>query len=281
MSKTSPLILAILIIASIGLLACSLPFRFASSPQPTPTAVISADAYTLVIGHRGAAGLAPENTLAAIQVAVELGVDAVEFDVHRSNDGELMVIHDEEVERTTDGRGFVTNLTLEELQALDAGSWFSDEFAGEPIPSVRDVFDFVRDLDVLLFIELKSPALYSGIEAELVTLIEEYGYEDRVSILSFDHESLALVREIAPDLTLSGLWSRSLPSSDGAGFDVVNARFTLFRGTPQAIENYHGQELQVMVWTVNEISDMEWLIARGIDGITTDYPDRLLSVLGR
>jgi glycerophosphoryl diester phosphodiesterase len=232
----------------------------------------------LVIGHRGAAGLAPENTLAAIQTAIDLGVDAVEFDIHRTSDGELVVIHDNDVDRTTDGEGFVRNLTLAEIKTLDAGSWFGDDFAGEPVPTVRDVFDMVQDDDVLLFIELKDPFLYTGIEDDLVELINEYGYEDRAHILSFYHRSLNVIRDLNPDLVLSGLWTES-PSEDGEGFDVVNARYTMLTRPAEFIESYHAQGIEVMVWTVNDVATMIPLIEAGIDGITTDYPDRLLDLL--
>jgi glycerophosphoryl diester phosphodiesterase len=232
----------------------------------------------LVIGHRGAAGLAPENTLAAIQVAIDLGADAVEFDVQRTSDGELVIMHDNDVDRTTNGEGFVRNLTLVEIKSLDAGSWFSDDYTGEPVPTVRDVFDLVQDNDILLFIELKDPFLYTGIESEIVDLIAEYGYENRVHILSFYHRSLEIIRDLNPDLILSGLWSES-PSEDGDGFDVVNARYTILTRPAEFINMYHVQGIEVIVWTVDDSEIMIRLIEAGIDGIITDYPDILLDIL--
>jgi glycerophosphoryl diester phosphodiesterase len=232
----------------------------------------------LVIGHRGAAGLAPENTLSAIQVAIDLGADAVEFDVQRTSDGELVIMHDNDVDRTTNGEGFVRNLTLVEIKSLDAGSWFSDDYTGEPVPTVRDVFNLVQDNDILLFIELKDPFLYTGIESEIVDLIAEYGYENRVYILSFYHRSLEIIRDLNPDLILSGLWSES-PSEDGDGFDVVNARYTILTRPAEFINMYHVQGIEVIVWTVDDSEIMIRLIEAGIDGIITDYPDILLDIL--
>jgi len=246
--------------------------------EQTESPSLEHDQPVLVIGHRGAASLAPENTLGAIQVALDLGVDGVEFDVQRSADDALVLMHDLDVDRTTNGTGLVNDLTLAELQALDAGSSFSAEFAGEPVPSLRDVFDLVSDSQILLFIELKDPSLYPGIEEQVVNLIREYNYENRVHILSFDYDSLNRVRELAPELILSGLWSRSLPP-DAGGYDVVNARYTLFRGMPRAIDRYHDQGALVMAWTVDDAPDMERLITEGIDGITTNRPDELLSLL--
>jgi glycerophosphoryl diester phosphodiesterase len=271
------LILVLAVVSPICALIQGLIPGVAISPQTEPP-TLEHDQAVLVIGHRGAAGLAPENTLGAIQVALDLGVDGVEFDVQRSADNELILMHDLDVDRTTNGRGLVNDLTLAELQALDAGSSFSDAFAGEPVPSLRNVFDLVSDSQILLFIELKDPSLYPGIEQQVVDLIREYNYESRVHILSFDYDSLDRVRELAPELILSGLWSRNLPADTG-GYDVVNARYTLFRGMPRAIDRYHDQGALVMAWTVDEIPDMEWLIEQGIDGITTNRPDQLLSLL--
>ena len=265
-----------------ALLTILFPFVFAAcvyfdSVEP-PIEPPQTNAKPLVIGHRGAADLAPENTLAGIQLAIDLGVDAVEFDVHRTSDGELVAIHDADLDRTTDGEGFVRNLTFAEIQAVDAGGWFASEFAGEPVPSVRQIFEAVSDNDVLLFVELKDPFLYTGIEDDIVNLIAEFGYEDRAHILSFNHRALRNIRDINPDLTLSALW-REQPPPDNDEFDVVNARHTMLTRPGEFIDAFHAQGIPVMVWTVNDPSRMLTLIDAGIDGITTDRPDILLQLL--
>ncbi|MBN1967687.1 MAG: glycerophosphodiester phosphodiesterase [Anaerolineae bacterium] len=235
----------------------------------------------LVIGHRGAAGLAPENTLAAIQVALDLGVDAVEFDIRRAADGELVVIHDAAISRTTDGEGEVSDLTTAELQQFDAGSWFDAAFAGERIPTLREVFDLTAESDCLLFIEIKDPADYPGIEADLVDLIDAYDLAERVRVLSFDHASLQRVRDLAPDLPLAGLWATSVPRIDRTGFEIVDAHAALFVTTPGLIERVHDRGQLAMAWTVDDEAVMRYLISMAIDGITTNRPDLLLAVLGR
>ena len=269
----------------LALLTVLLPFLIAAcayfdsvEPPISPTELPQTNAKPLVIGHRGAADLAPENTLAGIELAFELGVDAVEFDVHRSSDGELVAIHDAELDRTTDGAGFVRNLTFAELQALDAGGWFASDFAGEPVPSVRQIFEAARANDVLLFIELKDPFLYTGIEDDIVNLIAEFRYEDRAHILSFNHRALRNIRDINPDLTLSALW-RDQPPPDNDGFDVVNARHTILARPEEFINGFRSEGIPVMVWTVNDPARMLALIDAGIDGITTDRPDILLQLL--
>ncbi len=149
----------------------------------------------LVVAHRGASSLAPENTMAAVRKALELNVDIIEIDVHRSYDGELVVIHDDTVNRTTSGKGRVKDFTLDELKKLDAGRWFKLSFWGERIPTLREVLEETKDKTVLL-IELKGERT----EVRTVELVRELGMEDQVIIQSFDFQQVQKVKQKAPEI---------------------------------------------------------------------------------
>ncbi|WP_375221992.1 glycerophosphodiester phosphodiesterase, partial [Symbiobacterium thermophilum] len=160
-----------------------------------------------VIGHRGAAGTHPENTMVSFRRAFELGVDGIEFDVHRTADGHLVVIHDPAVDRTTDGSGLVMAMTLEQIRALDAGSWKDPRFAGERVPTLQELVRATPP-GVRLYLELKAGSVhYPGIEQELVDLLKAEGVLDRTQVSSFDHRALVKLKEICPELPLGMLTS--------------------------------------------------------------------------
>jgi len=231
----------------------------------------------LRIGHRGAAGTAPENTLASFRRAVTLGVDGVELDVQRSRDGALVVIHDETVDRTTDGSGRVANLTLAEIGRLDAGTWKGPEFAGERVPTLAEVVEAVP-APVRVFVELKDPSRYPGIEAEVVGLVRERGVGDRVELSSFDHASLARVRSIAPEVRLGFLYSRHpdpIPAARALRAASLHAAFRHLAS--RVVDDAHRAGLAVYAWTLNEPADIAAARAMGVDGIFSDRPERLIS----
>ena len=151
----------------------------------------------IIYGHRGASKYAPENTFAAYNKAVDMGVDGIEIDVHKSKDGHLIVCHEEKVDRTTDGEGFIKDLTLEEIRKLDAGRWFSEEFQGERIPLLDEVLKFVKDKNLLLNIEIKNgPIFYDEIEEDIVKAVRAYDLVENTIISSFNHYSLAYIKNI-------------------------------------------------------------------------------------
>ena len=157
---------------------------------PFPASRVS-DRTPMIVGHRGAAGLVPENTLAAFQVAADLRINDVEFDVQCTRDGHLVVFHDNEVDRVTDGSGLIYDMTLDEVKRLDAGRAFYARFRGERVPTLRDT-------DLLLMVELKDPWRFPGVEADVAHLIREYGLADRASVRSFYHSTLHAMFRIAP-----------------------------------------------------------------------------------
>jgi glycerophosphoryl diester phosphodiesterase len=231
----------------------------------------------LRIGHRGAAGTHPENTMASFRRAVELGSDGIEFDVHRTADGELVVIHDGFLNRTTNGSGLIMATTLSELKALDAGSWKGAEFAGERIPTLREL---IRETPstLQLFLELKAGSIhYPGIEAELVALLSEEGALGRTQVSSFDHQALLRIHELAPQIPIGMLFADNLLDPVGlakqVGAEALHPAWEWV--TPQLVEAAHAAGLKVNVWTVNLPEVVMMMTAAGVDGIMSDYPDRV------
>ncbi len=155
----------------------------------------------LIFAHRGSKGTHPENTMAAFQKAAEIGAEGIEFDVHLSSDGELVIIHDETLDRTTNLTGYVKDHSAQKLKTADAGSKFSYEFLGERIPFLMDVFDWAKGNALLMNIEIKTDKLaYEGIEQKIIDSIRQYGMENRVILSSFNHQSIEKVKMLAPDL---------------------------------------------------------------------------------
>ena len=232
---------------------------------------------TLRIGHRGAAGTYPENTLCSFQRAVELGCNGVEFDVHRTSDGHLVVIHDALVNRTTNGSGLVREMTLADLSSLDAGSWKGAQFCGERIPTLQEV---IRSTPAgfQLFIELKAGSIhYPGIEADLLRVIKEEGARSRVQISSFDHHALRRIHELDPGMPLGMLFSENLldPIGMAKAMGATALHPTWEWVTPDLVAQAHAAGLQVNVWTVNLPLAATMMRHAGVDGIMSDFPERL------
>lgn len=235
-----------------------------------------------VVGHRGAAGHAPENTLAAFDLAFDQGAGGVELDIHLTRDGDLAVIHDFTLERTTNGQGPVAHKTMAELRALDAGSWYGPAFSGQGVPSLREVLALAKDRGGWVNIELKAGGdLYPGIEEKTIALIHELGMGDRVVISSFDHYGILRCREIDPQIAtamlngerLVGLFEE-IRMNRAAG---LHPRQELVH--PGLVREVHDRGLFLNVWTVDEVQQMRNMLALGVDAIITNYPDRLVPLL--
>jgi glycerophosphoryl diester phosphodiesterase len=245
--------------------------------KPIPQSRIS-DRKTLVVGHRGASGHAPENTMSAFDRALQLGADGIEFDVQRSSDGHLVIFHDENLKRTTGTDGALRHLTFEDLRKADTGSWFSDEFRGERIPSIEELFDFLHGNDLLIFLELKDPFRYPGIEEEVARLIHEYDLVERSQVRSFHHDVLHTLYEFAPEIAISELWFDRVPHNDEVHFRTIDCPYTLY--TKENIRLVRGRGQQATAWVVNDMEAAQRLIEWGIDAIATDYPDQVLAQIG-
>jgi glycerophosphoryl diester phosphodiesterase len=248
-----------------------------------------------VIGHRGAAGLAPENTLASFRTAIELGADAVEFDLHVSRDGELVVIHDDTLDRTTTRTGRIEDLTLEEIRRADAGVRFAPRFQGERVPTLREVLDLVKTLgrpEFRLNLELKfSPGREGrpdGFERKALDLVGQAGLVGRTTVQSFYHPSVALAKRLEPGIRAGLLVEAreapadpvSLVRRHGADLYAPNYRAL----SPEVVRILHGAGIGILTWTPNTEADLRRVLDLGMgtvpgDSITTDYPDRLLGIL--
>ena len=236
---------------------------------------------TLNIAHRGASALAPENTIAAFEKAVELGADAIELDLHVSRDGELVIIHDDTLDRTTDGQGPVHARSLQELKRLDAGRWFGESFAGQRIPALAEVLDrFAGKVPLALEVKAGS-AFFRGIEERVVSILREHQVISQVAVASFDHHALLALKELEPLLrTAALLVGRPVSLSALAGpskTDAMALECSLV--TKTEVDACHAAGLQLVVWVVNEPAQIRYFIDLGVDGIITDRPDLLRHAL--
>ncbi len=218
----------------------------------------------LKIGHRGARAYEPENTLRSFKKAIELDVDAVEFDVRKTKDDELIVIHDDKVDRTTNGKGLVSELTLNEIKQLSTEK-------DEKISTLEEALDFL-DRKVKILIELKE----TGFENSVVQLVELKGLVDNVIIVSFLEEALKKVRELNQKV-LTGLIYVRHKNPVKAALDLhANYILPLYRFTHTAdVQKAHANGLKVIVWTINSIEEVAEYVKKGVDGIASDRPDIL------
>jgi glycerophosphoryl diester phosphodiesterase len=253
---------------------------------------------TQVIAHRGGAGLRPENTLAAFAHALALGADVIEMDVRATSDGQLVVIHDATVTRTTDGAGAVASFTLAEVKRLDAGHRFTPDggrsfpFRGQGI-TVPTFDEVLREFpEARIVVEPKDEATDAPVK--LCGLLRERGAVGRVIVGSFRDATIAEFRRACPEVATSAATSEGLRflAAQKAGVaaalspEVQALQVPVYFGgvrvlTRDFVKAAHGRNLKVHAWTVNDPEEMRRLIEAGVDGIMTDYPDRLLELLGR
>ena len=249
----------------------------------------------LVVAHRGGAGLWPENTMYGFERAVDLGVDVLETEIHSTADNILVLMHDSTVDRTTNGSGSISALTLEELKTLDAGcNWTSDggqtfpfRGSGITVPTLGELFTALPDMRINIDIKQEKPSLV----ASLCKTIRTFDMVDKVMVASFSSKVLKAFRRVCPEVATSA------GTGEVALFFMMNMAFlgAAYRPACQAfqvpeyssglrvltkrfVETAHGLSLDVHVWTINEVTDMKRLLALGVDGIVTDYPDRLISL---
>lgn len=242
-----------------------------------------------ILAHRGASAHAPENTITAFRLAIERGVDGLELDVQPARDG-VVVLHDERLERTTSGRGYVFEHTLAELAEFTAGSWFNREhpdraqpiYLHERIPTLEQVIELARPHPQRLFIEIKvSERTPSGFEERVVEIVRQHDFESRTVVLSFDPNTLRRVRQLAPVLA-TGILFRELPADP-----IFLARTIAATGiAPRAdrvgrelVEAAHRTGLIVATWVVDSAEFARQLVAMGVDVLVSNVPDQLLDAL--
>ena len=249
-----------------------------------------------LFGHRGAAGVAPENTMPSFRQAVEDGVDALELDVHATRDGVVVVIHDDTLERTTDGVGAIRELEFAELSRRDAGACFGAEHGypfrgrGVRVPSLEELLDAFPELPLNVEIKQAEPA----IEDAVVSLLERKRAVDRVMLAAEDDAILQRIRERAPGMATSASYEeaheffRRCFANDFAGYRPraralqIPARFgDVELATRESVDAAHRHGLEMHVWTINEEPEIERLLSLGVDGVMSDFPERLVAAARR
>jgi glycerophosphoryl diester phosphodiesterase len=217
------------------------------------------------IGHRGACGHAPENTLASIQQAINLGCDLAEVDVRRTADGSLVLLHDERVDRTTNGRGAVADMNLEDIRKLDAG-------VGETIPTLEEALKTAHGR-IGLILELKA----EGLAYDVCALVRASGFSGEIIYASFLHDELQHVRRADPDAHTLVLFKRlpQNPAAEATRLRATHAALRFDTATRPLVRALHKVRLTVFVYTVNKPADIARMRTLGMDGIVSDYPDRV------
>jgi glycerophosphoryl diester phosphodiesterase len=237
----------------------------------------------IIIAHRGASAHAPENTLAAFELALAQNADAIELDAKLSADGQVVVIHDATIDRTTGSHGRVKDLSFMQLRALEAGSFFSEKYRGERIPTLEEVFEAVGKR-TFINVELTNYSTPRDSLAEMVCkLVKKFGLQNYVMFSSFFASNLSKARAFLPDVPRGllafngflGAWARSF----GFAFGRYHALHPYLTDvTPQQVQRVHRLNRRIHVWTVNAAEDMRRLFRWGVDGIFTDDPQLAVQV---
>lgn len=244
-----------------------------------------------VWAHRGASGYAPENTLPAFQEAIDQGADGIELDIQLSKDGELVVIHDEKIDRTSSGKGWVKDYTLEELKAFDynyqnvsaPGQVIYPEYEKVEIPTMKEVLDLLAPTNLCINIELKTGIVfYPKIEEKILDLVKSYHMEDRVIYSSFNHATILRIKELNPSAKTGFLYADGtleMPSY-GARYGVDALHPALYNlQYPGFLEQCREKGLKIHVWTVNEPEYVRMCIGAQVDAVITNVPDMVRAMI--
>ncbi|WP_309067594.1 glycerophosphodiester phosphodiesterase family protein [Microbacterium sp.] len=244
--------------------------------------------------HRGAMAYAPENTLAAFQLGIDQGATWIESDVQLTKDGETILMHDTTLARTTDVEQVfpdrapwrVQDFTLAEIKQLDAGSWFGPEFAGEPVPTLAEMVSQVRSSRAGIIMELKSPELYPGVEQKVIDVFASFpGYmksalaSERLSVQSFNWDSMKTYAQLAPETPVGLLGAPAVADLPAYAEWAEQINPSAGQATAAYIDQVHANDMEVNVWTVNDVPTMTRLLDWGVDGIITNTPDVLEALL--
>lgn len=230
------------------------------------------------VAHRGASAYAPENTMSAFKKGVAQGVDYIECDVHLSKDGKLIIIHDEKLNRTTNGSGKVSNFTLEQLKKLDAGAKFHKSYVGEQLITLDELLDEFH-YQVGIIIEIKNPKKYPGIEEKVAELVKEYRVAN-IMIQSTDFDSMRIMYELVPHIPIAVLVSHTQHPLSTEQLDELSEFVTYFNYnikylSEKVVSEIKKRNKQILAWTIKDKRTMSKAVHLGVDGIITDYSDWL------
>jgi glycerophosphoryl diester phosphodiesterase len=239
---------------------------------------------TCIFAHRGASAYAPENTLAAFELAADMGAHGIEFDVQRTRDGRLIIHHDRTLGRTEAASGRLSDWAFADLRALDVGSWFGSDFAGARMPTPEEVVESVGDRLLLNFELVNDSLALSGMAPMLVDLFRRMNLFDRALISSFNPRELWQIKKLEPRIAIGALWGSFEPWLLRAGWwrrllnpDALHPEHVLI--TANMVQVAHARGQRVHAWTVNDEATARRLCALGVDMLIGDHPDRLLAAV--
>lgn len=233
----------------------------------------------LIIAHRGASGYAPENTLSSMELAISQGCDVIELDVHLTKDEQLIVCHDFTVDRTSNGTGEIKNLTLAEIKELDAGSWFSEQFIGERMPTLEEVLNFIPDT-LFLNVEIKkNPTDNRELEKKLVDILVKYQRTGNTLVSSFNHLSIRKLKKLNDEIKIGVAIEADLIEPvkylEQNDLSVYSYHPCYDYVYPEIVQQFHNHNIKVNCWTVNDKELAKQLEKMGVDSIITNFPDIL------
>lgn len=241
---------------------------------------------TKIFGHRGFSGRYPENTMLAFQkVAEETLADGIELDVQLTKDGEVVIMHDERLDRTTNACGYLKDYTLAELKELSVGVNFKGFIPRQTIPTLREYLAWLKTTNLVTDIELKTSIIeYEGIEKKVVDLVHEFGLEDRINYSSFNHFTCQRIKELDPKAEiglLTDTWLCNCADYAVSQHATTVNGSTYFCSKPGIADELHAVGVKMMAWTPNTREELQALIDNHVDVLITNYPDLAAEVLGR
>lgn len=238
---------------------------------------------TLVWAHRGASAYAPENTMEAFRLAIDMKADGIEIDVHFSKDGHIMVLHDEKIDRTSNGQGKVTDYTLEELKFFDFGyKFYGNKLTGVKIPTLDELYELYSKTNMTINVEIKSanPDIIPALRATA----EKYGMLDKIYYSSFDHEQLARMLRFDPEAKVAPLYGFNMVKpwlySENLGAWAEHPRYNQITLYPELVDECHARGIRVNPWTCDDPEACRQLVEAGVDALITNTPDVARKVLG-
>lgn len=237
---------------------------------------------TLILAHRGASAYAPENTMESFELAAKMGADGIELDVHFTADGEVVVCHDEKIDRTSNGQGLIPDYTLAELKAMDFGyHFYGEQRKGIRIPTLDEVYELTASCGMIVNVEIKSanPEIVKACDA----IAEQHGMRDKIIYSSFNHFQLQKAKEVIPNAFVAPLYSFNMLNPWNYCLDIgaqaSHPRLTQIRLLPDYVNNCHDRGIRVHTWTANTEEDLSFLYDAGVDAVITNYPDVAVKLL--